>query len=144
MRLLQEFTLTLPKAEVLTSNGGRGHPQAHGKAVRNIIEKTKPYTRRLHVMESTFIIVQVFKGHAGAYDAANLHETVKPIVDAVVRAGRIVDDDNSRVLGPLPVHGGVKRSLSKHSNPYLGERIQFRVLFFEDREIREQLRSLLR
>lgn len=143
MRLLQQFTLTLPKSEVLTSNGGRGHHQAHGKAVKNIIEKARPLVRRLEPMESAFIIVQVFKGHARAYDAANLHETVKPIVDAVVRAGKIADDDNSRVLGPLPVHGGVNRSLSKRANPYLGERIQFRVMFFEDGEIRSQLENML-
>lgn len=143
MKLLQRFELTLPKGEVLTSNGGRGNPKAHGRKVKNIIEKVTPLARGLHVMDSTFIIVQVFKGHGQAYDAANLHETVKPIVDAVVRAGKIVDDDNSRVLGPLPVHGGVDRSLSKHANPFLGERIRFRVLFFDDGEIRHYLRGLL-
>ena len=139
MRLLQQFTLTLPKDEVLTSNGGRGHYRVHGKAVENIIEKTKPKARRLEVMKSTFIVVQVFKGHNRAYDAANLHETVKPIVDAVVRAGKIVDDDNAHVLGPLPVHGGVDRSLSKKANPYLGERIKFRVMFFDDTEMRRMI-----
>lgn len=143
MNLLQEFTITLPRSEVLTSNGGRGDRYGHGKKVKNIIEKTKPRLHGLIAMDSVFVVVQVFRGGNYRYDAANLHETCKPIVDAVVRHGLLPDDDNEHLIGPLPVHGGVDRSLSKKANQYVGERVRFRVLFFDDGEIRHYLRGLL-
>ena len=139
MNLLQEFTITLPRSEVLTSNGGRGDRYGHGKKVKNIIEKTKPHLHGLRAMDSVFVVVQVFRGGNYRYDAANLHETCKPIMDAVVRHGLLPDDDNDHLIGPLPVHGGVDRSLSKKANQYVGERVRFRVLFFDDFYVRQGL-----
>lgn len=139
MNLLQEFSITLPRKEVLTSNGGRGDRYGHGKKVKNIIDKTTPKLRALRAMDSVFVVVQVFRSAGYRYDAANLHETCKPIMDAVVRAGLLEDDDNTHLLGPLPVHGGVDRGLTAKANPYLGERVRFRVLFFDDYYMREGL-----
>lgn len=141
MNLLQEFSLVLPRSEVLTSNGGRGERYGHGKKVKNIVDKTGGMIHGLRSMDSTFVVVQVFRAANYRYDAANLHETVKPMMDAVVRHGLLEDDDNDHLIGPLPVHGGVDRDLSKKANPYLGERVRFRVLFFDDFYIREGLRN---
>lgn len=130
--------MVLPLSEVLTSNGGRGHHQAHGRAVKNIIDRTHVAALKLKAMDSTFVVVQIFKATARKYDAANLHETCKPIVDAVVRMGCLPDDDNEHLIGPLPVHGGVDRSLAK-KNALVPERVRFRVLFFDDYSIRAGL-----
>lgn len=143
MNLLQEFTITLPRSEVLTSNGGRGERYGHGKKVKNIVEKTRAAVQGLHAMDSVFVVVQVFRAANYRYDASNLHETTKPMIDAVVRAGLLEDDDNAHLLGPLPVHGGVDKALSQKANPYLGERVRFRVLFFDDAEIRRGLAEVV-
>ena len=138
MNLLQEFTVELPLADVLSANGGRGNPKAHGRKVKNIIDRTQIALRGLKAMDSTFVVVQVFKATNRKYDAANLHETCKPIIDAVVRRGLLEDDDNDHLIGPLPVHGGVDRSLAR-KNALVPERVRFRVLFFDDFYVRQGL-----
>lgn len=139
MRLIQSCTVVLPHAEVLSSNGGRGHYQAHGKKVANIIQKTRPSLSALHAMDRAFIVVRVSRWDATQYDAQNLYETGKPMVDAVVRFGLLPDDDNAHVIGPLMVAGPVDRELSKAKNAYLGNRQRFVIEFYEDDDIRQVL-----
>lgn len=138
MSLLQEFSLTLPRSEVLSSNGGRGDRYGHGKKVKNIVERARWAVRGLSAMDSVFLIVRVYRAANYRYDASNLHETVKPCVDAVVRCGLLEDDSNEFLVGPLIVPGGVDSSL-RARNGFQGERVRFRFMFFDDADIRRKL-----
>ena len=60
----------------------------------------EPHVGRVH------IFAHIWKPRAGRYDPNNLWPTVKAVVDGVVEAGFIVDDDHLHVLGPDMRHGG--------------------------------------
>ena len=46
------------------------------------------------------IVCTVHKTRAGRWDATNLAPTGKALIDGLVDAGVLVDDDNTRVIGP--------------------------------------------
>jgi len=60
----------------------------------------EPHAGRVH------IFAHIWKPRAGRYDPNNLWPTVKAVVDGVVEAGFIVDDDHLHVVGPDMRHGG--------------------------------------
>ena len=49
----------------------------------------------------------VWKPRANHYDPGNFYPTAKPILDGVVDAGWLPDDDFMHVIGPDMRHGGV-------------------------------------
>jgi hypothetical protein len=53
------------------------------------------------------VVAYVVKPRRGRYDPNNLWPTVKAVVDGVVDAGVLVDDDHAHVVGPDMRHGGV-------------------------------------
>ena len=60
----------------------------------------EPYVGPVH------IFAHVWKPRAGRYDPNNLWPTVKAVVDGLVDAGFLVDDDHKHVIGPDMRHGG--------------------------------------
>jgi hypothetical protein len=52
------------------------------------------------------VLAHVWKPRAGRYDPNNLWPTVKAVVDGLVEAGFLADDDHVHVLGPDMRHGG--------------------------------------
>lgn len=59
------------------------------------------------------VVAHIYKTRAGRYDPNNLWPTVKAILDGVVDAGVIPDDDHHHVIGPDMRHGG------KHPTPHI-------------------------
>jgi hypothetical protein len=59
-----------------------------------------PYAGPVH------IFAHVYKPRGGRYDPNNLWPTVKAVVDGLVDAGFLVDDDHAHVIGPDMRHGG--------------------------------------
>lgn len=52
------------------------------------------------------VIAYIEKTRAGRYDPNNLWPTVKAIMDGVVDAGVLADDDHHHLIGPDMRHGG--------------------------------------
>jgi crossover junction endodeoxyribonuclease RusA len=102
--------LTVPApAEWLNSNHRR-HRMVEAKLVklwrqagREAVEGMgwEPCSGAVHIM------ARFWKPRNGRYDPNNLWPTVKPIVDGLVDAGFLVDDDHLHVEGPDMRHGGV-------------------------------------
>jgi hypothetical protein len=67
------------------------------------------WARRCPAVDGPVRIVCTFhKTRGGRWDAGNLYPTAKAIVDGLVDAGVLVDDDNTRVIGP-DMRAGDKR-----------------------------------
>jgi hypothetical protein len=60
----------------------------------------EPFTGTVHI--TAFIT----KKRGGRYDPNNLWPTIKAIVDGIVDAGLLHDDDHVHVIGPDMRHGG--------------------------------------
>lgn len=52
------------------------------------------------------IVAKIWKPKANRFDPNNLHPTTKAIVDGLVSAGLLADDDHKHVLGPDHRYGG--------------------------------------
>lgn len=52
------------------------------------------------------IVARVTKPRGGRYDPHNLVLSAKPVIDGLVDAGVLEDDDHTRVVGPDMRHGG--------------------------------------
>lgn len=52
------------------------------------------------------ITAHIYKPRAGRYDPNNLWPSIKALVDGLVTAGLLVDDDHQHVIGPDMRHGG--------------------------------------
>ena len=61
---------------------------------------TKPFTNQVR------IIAHIHKPRGGRYDPGNLYPTAKAILDGIVDAGILTDDDHVHVIGPDMRHGG--------------------------------------
>lgn len=61
-------------------------------------------------LEKTHITAFLIKPRGGRYDPANLSPVLKAIVDGIVDAAVMEDDDKTRVIGPDPRHGGVDKN----------------------------------
>ena len=60
----------------------------------------KPFTGQVRV------IAHIHKPRTGRYDPGNLYPTAKAILDGIVDAGLLTDDDHKHVIGPDMRHGG--------------------------------------
>lgn len=97
---------------VWISSNGRGPRMATANATTKWLTATyealaglprvpKPFNRG-----RVLVTCHVYKPIENRYDPMNLYPTGKAIVDAIVRAGILPDDDWKHVLGPLMDHGG--------------------------------------
>lgn len=55
----------------------------------------------------------IYKNRAGRYDPHNLFATLKPIIDGIVDAGTLADDDHTHLRAALE-HGGIDRTQPPH------------------------------
>lgn len=55
----------------------------------------------------------IYKNRAGRYDPHNLFATLKPIIDGIVDAGVLADDDHTHLTASLE-HGGIDRTQPPH------------------------------
>lgn len=107
MSRVQQFTIKAP-APWINSNQ-RLHRMATAKLtalwraaglVRASHGDLEPWTEPVHIM------AYIDKPRNGRYDPNNLWPTVKAIVDGLVEAGLLADDDHKHVIGPDMRHGG--------------------------------------
>lgn len=64
---------------------------------------------------------RIYKNRAGRYDPHNLYPTLKAIVDGLVDAGVLEDDDYTRLEVHL-AHGGIRRGQDPHLEITITER----------------------
>lgn len=104
----QEFTLDIP-ARLAVSSNRTAPPYARRKTK----EWMRAHTPRLVPVGSADVLVGITKRTHGRYDPANLTDTFKGCVDALVSNGTLEDDDYKHVVGPLVFHEGVDRLLPR-------------------------------
>lgn len=124
--MIDELSFTIPVADTVNMNG-RFHWSKTDSLRKKLIAETTWRARQLRPRESATIVVEVTKATKARYDPANLHPTVKPVVDTLVACGVLPDDDFSHVLGPVIVPGGVDPSLRRR-NAMVPQRMRLRVV----------------
>lgn len=107
---MQSLTFTIPNGLIITSN--RRTDTWRRQRTKNVLKpQAEAFGAQLEPMGKATIYVGITKRTKGAYDPANLTDTLKPIVDGLVTAGVVDEDDYHHVLGPFPFHEGVDRRL---------------------------------
>ena len=102
------YELTFPVATVkdLISANDRGHwSKSHRKTKKwrqtaQIVASSARNRGQLPLLERAQITVWFTYPTAHRRDVANLHPTVKALVDGIVDAGILPDDNDKHVLGP--------------------------------------------
>lgn len=110
----QVIEVKVPRSAVLSANDRR-HWAPTGDRVRQLRTLGRLAGRDAYPVPAGVrvrIDVDVWKGHGGHYDPANLYPSVKAITDGLRDAGVLVDDDWKRVDGPHLHHGGVDEGLA--------------------------------
>lgn len=89
------------------SSNDRLHRMAEGKLTKQWREAgakaagtTTPFTGQVH------ITAHIWKDRSGRYDVLNLWPSLKAVIDGIVDAGVLADDDWKHVIGPDMRHGG--------------------------------------
>lgn len=67
--------------------------------------------KKLRPVAQASIWVGVVKGNHARYDPSNLTDSMKPVVDALVKANILVDDSHKFTRGPWMIHLGFNAGL---------------------------------
>lgn len=76
---------------------------------------------KIPTLAAATITGRIYKNRAGRYDPHNLYPTLKAIVDGLVDAGVLEDDDYTRLEVHL-AHGGIRRGQDPHLEITITER----------------------
>lgn len=107
---MQQFDMTIPNNLVISSN--RQAQIWLRKKLKDYCAETVPYLiRGLEPVGKATIHVGVTKRTNNRYDPVNLTDTAKPIVDQLVKAGVLDEDDHRHVFGPWMFHKGTDKRL---------------------------------
>ena len=93
-----ELTFTIPKSWWLTANG-RLHWADKMRRTRNIRQLAATTARGLKPVGTVHVAAHIGYLTGGRADPANCG-VVKPLIDGLVDAGLLVDDDSTHVIGP--------------------------------------------
>lgn len=108
--MIQQFAVTVPNNLIISSN--RQADIWKRKKLKDYCAQTVPYlTRSLDQVGKATIHVGVTKRTNNRYDPVNLTDTAKPIVDQLVKAGVLDEDDHRHVYGPWLYHKGTDKKL---------------------------------
>lgn len=108
--MMQTFSVTIPNQLVISSN--RQADIWKRKKLKDYCAQTIPYlARSLDPMGKATIHVGVTKRTNTLYDPVNLTDTAKPMVDQLVKAGVLDEDDHRHVFGPWLYHKGIDKKL---------------------------------
>lgn len=109
------FSITAVNGREWLSMNDRRHFMAHAKAVKRWRSDARILATALRIpqLESVHIRAEIYKPKAGRYDPHNLFPTLKSIIDGVVDAGVVADDDHRHLTTTL-AHGGVDKSQPPH------------------------------
>lgn len=96
-----EAVIRLAAADVLSLNQRKHWAQASGKrrAIRQLAEQTARFSRAPHLQRARLVIHVAFPDRRRR-DPHNYMATAKPIVDGLVDAGVLPDDDHTHLAGP--------------------------------------------
>ena len=96
-----EAVIRLAAADVLSLNQRKHWAQATGKrrAIRQLAEQTARLSRAPHLQRARLVIHVAFPDRRRR-DPHNFMATAKPIVDGLVDAGVLPDDDHTHLAGP--------------------------------------------
>ena len=107
---MQQFSITIPSGLVISSN--RQADIWKRKKLKDYCATTVPYlARELDPVGKATIYAGVTKRTNNRYDPVNLTDTAKPIVDQLVKAGVLDEDDHRHVFGPWLYHKGTDKKL---------------------------------
>lgn len=108
--MIQSFSVRIPTGLVISSN--RQADIWKRKRLKDYCAQTVPYlVRGLEPVGKATIHVGVTKRTNNRYDPVNLTDTAKPIVDQLVKAGVLDEDDHRHVFGPWLYHKGIDKKL---------------------------------
>lgn len=108
--MMQTFSVTIPSGLVISSN--RQADIWKRKKLKDHCAQVVPYlARSLDPVGKATIHVGVTKRTNNRYDPVNLTDTAKPIVDQLVKAGVLDEDDHRHVFGPWLYHKGIDKKL---------------------------------
>lgn len=103
------YVITLPAGTVLLSANGREHWRARHAITRDLRDLACLLARNKHIpkLEKVKIKATYHPPDRRRNDADNCHPSVKALVDGLVDAGVLDDDDNSHVLSTEIVPGAI-------------------------------------
>lgn len=83
----------------LSRNGGRGHPKARGRIVKDVREVAFYLARQQKIPQLDHMVVRLHyaPGRRQPQDPMNWTDTSKALIDGLRDAGVVVDDDSTRV-----------------------------------------------
>lgn len=105
--------LHVPEVAELLSANHRRHWRAEAplKAVWRHTGATLARQARLapYGAQRVRVVATIHRPTRRRYDAANLHPTLKCLIDGITDAGVLTDDDNAHLFGPFAVPGEVRK-----------------------------------
>jgi hypothetical protein len=95
------FTVPMPSGAKLLNSNSRDHRMAAAKLTAMWRSAGREAASGLETFDGpVHILARIHKPRSGRWDPNNFWPTVKAIVDGVVDAGVLVDDDHEHVIGP--------------------------------------------
>lgn len=94
--------VTVPLARALTSNR-RVHYRTRYALEQELQDRGRELAAQLEPLEAAALVVRVWWPDRRRRDVHNLMPTVKPLVDGMVLAGWLPDDNDAHLLGPFLV-----------------------------------------
>ncbi|WP_136314442.1 hypothetical protein [Actinomyces procaprae] len=96
-----EASIVLGADQVISANDHRHwrYRHARAKSIRSVAEQTARFTRAPR-LERARIVIEILFPDRRRRDTHNLMATAKPIVDGLVDAGLLPDDDARHLVGP--------------------------------------------
>lgn len=107
---MQQFSITIPTKLVISSNR-QAHVWLRKKLKDHCAEVVPKLAWSIEPVGKATIYVGVTKRTNNRYDPVNLTDTAKPIVDQLVKAGVLDEDDHKHVFGPWMYHKGIDKKL---------------------------------
>lgn len=93
------ITIDIPEHEWLTANG-RYHWAVKAKRTKALRAKAARAAIQLRTFTRAHVTAFIAYPRGGRVDPANANPTVKAIIDGIVDAGALPDDDTSHLIGP--------------------------------------------
>ena len=110
-----ELKLTVENGRKWLSLNDRDHYRVRATKIKAWRTHTEHAVRAAGVptLARATITGHIYKNRAGRYDPHNLFATLKPIIDGIVDAGVLADDDHTHLRAALE-HGGIDRTQPPH------------------------------
>lgn len=110
-----KLKLTVENGRKWLSLNDRDHYRTRAKKTKAWRAYTEHAVRAAGVptLARATITGHIYKNRAGRYDPHNLFATLKPIIDGIVDAGTLADDDHTHLRAALE-HGGIDRTQPPH------------------------------